>query len=64
MAILVEKFREKSHISGTNGPIWLEIEMRQYLQVSLRPQGMVLCSRFKGTQDFGYLKHLEIYHCV
>ena len=64
MAILVGNFKKKSHISGTNGPIWLKIKMKQYLQVSLQPQGMVLCSKFKGTQDFGYLKHLEIYHCV
>ena len=58
MAILVGKFKKKSHLSGTNGLIWLKIKMGQYLQISLWPQGMVLCSKHKGSQDFGYLKHL------
>ena len=64
MAVLVEKIKKNSHISGTNGPNWLKIKMWSYLQVSLRLQGIVFCSKFKGTRDFEYIKDLEFYHCV
>ena len=64
MAILVGKIKKNSHISGTNGPNWLKIKMWSYLQVSLRLQGIVFCSKFKGTRDFEYIKDLEFYHCV
>ena len=59
MAILVGKIAKKCHISGTNCPIWLKLKRRQYFQVSLRPQEMKLCCKFKGIRDFGYLKHLK-----
>ena len=59
MAILVGEIAKKCHISGTNDPIWLKIKRRQYFQVSLRPQEMKLCCKFKGIRDFGSLKHLE-----